>query len=70
MIIRSVEAEIEVQRRERLLQERALELGLEVFQRISTVIDEEKSSLLLIIQFNNFKRILFSPTKCRVIISV
>lgn len=69
MIIRSVEAEIEVQRRERLLQERALELGLEVFQRISTVIDEEKSSLLLI-QFNNLKRILFSPTKCRVIISV
>ena len=49
MIIRSVEAEIEVQRRERLLQERALELGLEVFQRISTVIDEEKISLLLII---------------------
>lgn len=49
MIIRSVEAEIEVQRRERLLQERVLELGLEVFQRISTVIDEEKISLLLII---------------------
>lgn len=49
MIIRSVEAEIEVQRRKSLLQERALELGLEVFRRISIVVNEEKISLLLII---------------------
>ena len=50
MIIRSVDAEkeIEVQRRERR-ERQSVKLGLEVFRRISTIFEEEKMSLLLII---------------------